>query len=230
MNITLQDLQRFFADQEPNQLIEVTLTYVSEFNPDGEKMYTFQTAATPEEMLEKIEATIQRYKDSMQDTADRWSNLYGEDKWKEQYLLTFNRTFESETNREWRVRTWEEYCVIEKEYYIKVGRLHATTYEEWWDAFECLPPLHYERNDAALMESFIMSEYYTSTYTTQYVSCKCPELLTQLNLPISTHVCASRLIDTTDKATWITYRELHKWALANADEVRKQCQAEIDAV
>ncbi len=225
MNITLQDLHRFFLDQQPNQMIEVTLTYVGPYG--NEQVYTFQNAASPEEMLDKITATVQRYLDGMQDTAERWAAHHG-DNWKEEYQASFNYSFDIQLDREWRVRTWEEYCVIEKEHYIKVGRLHACTYEEWWDSFEVLPPLHYERNDAALIESFMMSEYYTSTFTTQYVSCKCPELLQQLNLPIGTHVCASRMIDTTDKATWITYKELAEWALANVEEVREKCQAEIE--
>ncbi len=226
MTIRIEDLNRFFADQEPNQLIEICLTYV---NTSGyERMYTFVKSMSPLDAFKALHETIIRFYESMSDTESRWEDLYG-DGWKDRYRKSIGHSFDDDYNREWRVRTFDEFCAIEKAELVKVGDLSAITYEEWWDAFECLPPMHYQRNDAALMETFLMSEFYTASYTTQYVSCKCPELLMQLDLPIGTHICASRLIDSMDKTTWITYQELSEWALANADEVRKQCQAEIDA-
>lgn len=225
MTIQLKDLNRFFADQKEVEMVEVCLTYV---NTSGqERMYTFVKAISVLAAFKALHETAVCFYESMSDIEDRWQDSHG-DEWKDMYQESIGHSFDDDFNREWRVRTWDEFCAIEKAEFVQVGRLHAITHEEWWDAFEALPPMYCEWNDEVLTETFLMSEFYTASYTTQYVSCKCPHLLQKLNLPAGTHVCVSRLIDTLDKATWITYRELYPWALANADEVRKQCQQEIN--
>jgi hypothetical protein len=224
MNIQLDDLTRFFVDQVNNEPVEVCLTYQS--SKGNPRLYTFIKDTTPEGALDQIKATHDRYINGMKETAERWDNMYGAN-WKEWYNSRITEDYDQAYNRVWGVLSWEEWEIAERAFHIQEGKLAAITHEEWWDYFEVLPPLRYERDDIGMMESFLMSEYYTATFTSQYVSCKAPELLSQLGLPMGTHICVSRLVDAVDKKTWITYSEVCEWVLANKELVIEKCQHEI---
>lgn len=54
----------------------------------------------------------------------------------------------------------------ENEKYIKP--FSEITEEEWWEMYECLPPLRTIRSDDGLFFAFLMSEYWTSNITGHY--------------------------------------------------------------
>ena len=95
-----------------------------------------------------------------------------------------------------------EYRIVPLEVFYAAERkkmladpLKRITEEQYWDALEVLPPLHYERLDGGC-ERFCMREFFTATYTTQYFHSK------------EGWFC--RMVDFTDQTTWITHDEVRK--------------------
>jgi hypothetical protein len=71
------------------------------------------------------------------------------------------------------------------------NKLKAITKEAYWNALECLPPVEWEHRDG--VESFCMMEFMDASITHQYAKLG------------DRHFC--RLVNFTDKATWITAAE-----------------------
>ncbi|MHA1220158.1 MAG: hypothetical protein ACTSQB_00315 [Candidatus Heimdallarchaeota archaeon] len=74
----------------------------------------------------------------------------------------------------------------EKVFWI-TGEVHRITRSDFWNHLEILPPMNW-KNDG-ILETFMMSEYMTGTFTEQYGS-YCGEYI-------------SKLVDTTDPSTHI---------------------------
>ena len=73
--------------------------------------------------------------------------------------------------------------------------LKRITEKQYWDALDVLPPLHHERLvDGS--ERFCMREFYTNTYTIQYFH--------------SREGWFCRMVDYSDRDTWITHDEVRK--------------------
>jgi hypothetical protein len=94
-----------------------------------------------------------------------------------------------------------------RDYYLGAASnaLKPITAEAWTSALECLPPLHWHRADG--VERFCLSEFYTDTLTHQYA--RLGELY-----------CV-RLVDATDRSTWITGDEIR----ARFAQLREEAQA-----
>ena len=71
---------------------------------------------------------------------------------------------------EYRIVPLEDFYVAERKKML-ADPLKRITEEQYWDALEVLPPLHYERLDDGC-ERFCMREFFTATYTTQYFHSK----------------------------------------------------------
>lgn len=181
-------------------------------------VYNLIKAQSQAQVDAELQATKDRIRTSYDESEIRWEKVHGAN-WLTAWKETFGRDFYDQLadRLDMQVMTWEAFEVQQKAELIKPGQLNFLSHAEWWYFLEVLPPEHQERNQG--METFLMCEYWTSTYTSQYVSSNAPELLQQLNLPMDTYVCAGRMVDATDRTTWITFEELCQAALANRDEV-----------
>jgi hypothetical protein len=97
---------------------------------------------------------------------------------------------------DYRIVPLEDFYAAERKKML-ADPLKRITEEQYWDALEVLPPLHYERLDGGC-ERFCMREFFTATYTTQYFHSK------------EGWFC--RMVDFTDQTTWITHDEVRKAA------------------
>jgi hypothetical protein len=82
--------------------------------------------------------------------------------------------------------TWETFYQAQKEYYLS-GEPKEITAEIFEDMLDVLPPLKWGTIDG--VEMFLMSEFYTGTYTSQYAR-KGDKYYT-------------KMVDAFDKSTWI---------------------------
>ncbi|MBR4663912.1 MAG: hypothetical protein IKO93_08560 [Lentisphaeria bacterium] len=95
---------------------------------------------------------------------------------------------------EYRIVPLEDFYTAERKKML-ADPLKRITEEQYWDALEVLPPLHYERLDGGC-ERFCMREFFTATYTTQYFHSK--------------EGCFCRMVDFADQTTWIMHDEVRK--------------------
>jgi len=94
--------------------------------------------------------------------------------------------------------TIEQWFQMEREHLLGAGNnpLKMETYREFMDALEVLPPEQWVQVEG--FETFLMSEYWTGSYTTQH-ACVTYQ---------GKHICASRMVDARDRSTWITREEV----------------------
>ena len=93
------------------------------------------------------------------------------------------------------VMTLFDYNIREKAKWL-TGKITKITKEQFWYALEVLPPLKWYDN--GVLETFCMSEMMSGNYTEQYASFN------------DRYYC--KMVDITDKTTWITITELEKIA------------------
>ena len=107
-------------------------------------------------------------------------------------LKYWTNRIEKEKNRIYIVTTFEEFEKLQREYYINKP-LHEISEEEYNDALNVLPPLKWCTISG--VEEFLMSEFYTGVYTTQYAKYN------------GRYYC--KIVDAYDQTTWI-YNLLNK--------------------
>jgi hypothetical protein len=95
--------------------------------------------------------------------------------------------------RHYEVMTYEAYKAAERQEYLS-RPLRETSEETYRDAFEALPPKYH--TNTGEFESFLMSEHWSGSYTSQYVAYK--------------EKYFTRLVDATDRTTWITPQEINR--------------------
>ena len=101
-------------------------------------------------------------------------------------LQYWSNRIEKEKNRIYKIVTFKEFEKLEREYYINKP-LHEISDEEYNDALNVLPPLKWCTIRG--VEEFLMSEFYTGVYTTQYAKCN------------NKYYC--KMVDAYDQTTWI---------------------------
>lgn len=100
------------------------------------------------------------------------------DYWKEQLEQAQNKTYS--------VMTWEEFNQYEKGTYLK-GKPKEISEEQFNDALNVLPPLKWCTING--IEEFLMSEFYTDSYTNQYARKGSKYYV--------------KMVDAKDKSTWL---------------------------
>ena len=126
-----------------------------------------------EEELKRIkkihEEDIKRYEDNKKYDLKYWTNR-----------------IEKEKNRIYKVTTFKEFEKLQREYYINKPLIEISE-EEYNDALNVLPPLKWCTING--IEEFLMSEFYTGVYTTQYARYN------------NKYYC--KIVDAYDQTTWI---------------------------
>lgn len=150
--------------------VNVTHYEVFDFLKDGE---------TKEQLLNRAnnrkEENIRHYKEILSETE---GESFG----------YFKKCLEREEKIEYRIMSFDEFIIGQRTKLLGNG-LKEITEEQWEDALNVLPPLHWTTIDG--VEMFCMSEMYTGTYTTQYAKYK------------GKYYC--KIVDCTDKSTWINH-------------------------
>ncbi len=132
---------------------------------------------TPEKALQRA------IKDS-QDTIKRFEKIID----KQGTCEMFERQLKSAKKATFETMTYAEYDVLESEKYLS-RPLKEITEKCYNDALNILPPMKWFRNERSSM--FLMSEFYTGSYTDQYYHDKV------------NHIYYKKLVDASDKSTWI---------------------------
>ena len=94
--------------------------------------------------------------------------------------------------RHYEVMTYETYKAAERHWYLS-GPLEEISKDKYREAFEVLPPEHYQSTGA--LERFLMSEHVSGPYTHQYAACQDRYF--------------TRMVDATDRGTWITVQDIY---------------------
>ena len=139
-------------------------------------VYTFCEKGKEQEGLNKAkeanEKDISLYKEHLRNYPEN-ANY-----WKKQLELAQNKIYS--------VMTWEEFDQYEKENYLK-GEPKEISEEQYEDALNVLPPLKWCTING--VEEFLMSEFYTSSYTNQYAKKGSKYYV--------------KMVDAQDKKTWL---------------------------
>lgn len=130
---------------------------------------------------ETEETLLKRANDYRQNNIDSWSKNC-----KDYPCERFEQYLQEALNKEYKVMTWNEFELLQRDSYIN-RPLEETTEECFENALYVLPPLKWCTIDG--IEMFCMSEMYTGTYTSQYARCG--------------DRYYSKMVDVTDKSTWI---------------------------
>ena len=101
-------------------------------------------------------------------------------------LKYWKNRIKKEKNRIYKVTTFEEFEKLQREYYLNKPLIEVTK-QEFDDALNVLPPLRWCTISG--VEEFLMSEFYTGIYTTQYAKCN------------NKYYC--KMVDAYDQTTWI---------------------------
>ena len=145
------------------------------YSDNGEwSVYSFLNESQNEkEELERLKKEhkeeLKRYENNKKYDLQYWSNR-----------------IEKEKNRIYKVTTFEEFEKLEREYYLNKP-LKEISEEEYNYALNVLPPLKWCTING--VEEFLMSEFYTGVYTTQYARYN------------NKYYC--KMVDAYDKTTWI---------------------------
>lgn len=100
--------------------------------------------------------------------------------------------------------TWDQFVQAQRTFYLADPPVQITV-EKYWKMLECLPPDHYESHGSLV--SFLMCEHYSGPYTHQYVKRGHGDQTTYW----------TRMVDATDRATWMTYESLAAMEAAALD-------------
>ena len=135
------------------------------------------------ETTEEAEARGSKYyEDELALVTSHLAN-YGGDYWKQQVESCTKNVISG-----CKVMTFEEFRVLERNKLLD-GKLTEVTKEQYWDALEQLPPLHWTTHNN--VEMFCISEMWTASYTSQYAHDK------------STNKYYCAMVDSLDRSTWI---------------------------
>lgn len=167
---------------------EWVVAYESEYEKPGSfpRVYTLRetTKSKVTQLLASIKAKRQA---DYAETCKTWTP----EAWEKQFNAPLRDT--SDTLQ---AMTWPEWYQKEREHILGNAELYMETYREFMDALEVLPPEQWiSLHD---FETFLMSEYWTGSYTTQH-ACVTHQ---------GKHICASRMVDARDKSTWITREQM----------------------
>ena len=116
------------------------------------RLYSFVEEGKEKNKLEKAK------KDHQKDLEKYLVNKkYDKKYWSERY--------DEEKNRQYQVVTWEKFEELQREYYLNKTLIEVTE-EEWDEQLNVLPP--YKWGTVNGVNEFMMSEFTTGSYTTQY--------------------------------------------------------------
>lgn len=95
-------------------------------------------------------------------------------------------------NCEYLLMSFSEFKAKERDRYLSIP-IRQVTEEQFQQALECLPPLHYTRHPDG-STSFCISEMLTGPYTEQYFQCS--------------EGCFRKTVICYDRSTWITLKQV----------------------
>ena len=165
------------------------------------KVYSSHVVESENHLNTCVESTRVDIDQYRHEVAQRWEKKFGDD-WKAQYQESigceFDQSFDAQMNIE--PMTYEQYDQKVKDTLLtpEVNGLRELTEEAFYDAYEALPP-HNQSGGNGYM-SFTMSERLTDSITTQYIKCRSED----------EYFFASRLVDLSDRDTFITLAEMHE--------------------
>lgn len=169
---------------------EWAIIYEDKFSKPGAMPRVYTLRETTESQLPQLLSSLKtKLQEEYRDTCKTWTP----EAWQKQFNAPLR-----DTSYTLRAVTWEQWYKMEREHLLgeENNPLRMETYREFMDALEVLPPEQWRNRDG--FETFLMSEYWTGSYTTQHAS---------LNLG-GKHICACRLVDVRDERTWITRGEV----------------------
>lgn len=171
-------------------------------NQKAPSVYTFLYGDTPEELTSQLAQVKARIMHEAHNTAEKWKKLHGDEweaVWRECVRTDFYK--ELDAQQAMKVMTWDEFRAAERQALIGDKKLEETTVDDYWDALECLPPLKMISGkwEGYSWDGFLLSEFYTGDYTTMFVLVVRPD---------GEQFAVQRLVDATDRSTWITAEEV----------------------
>ena len=166
------------------------------------RIYTFLYGDTPEELAAQLSQVKSHLMHEAHTTAEKWHKLHGgqwEAVWREYVRTDFYK--EVDAQQAMKAMTWEEFRNAERQALIGDKKLEEIPVETYWDALESLPPLKMLGGKWAgfSWDGFLMSEFYAGDYTTMFMLVGCPG---------GEQFAVERLVDATDRTTWIKVDEV----------------------
>lgn len=120
-----------------------------------------------DQALPAFNATLAQIKADNAETAERWQSVHGEN-WRKAWADLKLGPLEARADT-LRIMTWDQY-LAEEYAMLSAKPLKEIDADRFVELLECLPPLHWKGN--YLFESFCMSEFYTTCFTTQVIRIK----------------------------------------------------------
>lgn len=189
---------------------EWAIIYEDEFAKPSAMPRVYTLRETTESQLPQLLSSLKaKLHEDYLETCKTWTP----EAWQKQFNAPLR-----DTSNTLQAVTIEQWFQMEREHLLGVGNnpLKMETYREFMDALEVLPPEQWQSDANLGFGRFLMSEYWTGSYTTQHAS---------LNLG-GKHICACRLVDARDERTWITREEVLE--LHESGEVAKTLFSEQD--
>ena len=143
---------------------------------DGGKWNSYSFLYESQSEKEELERIKKEHKEELK----RYENN------KKYDLQYWSNRIEKEKNRIYKVTTFEEFEKLQREYYLNKP-LKEISEQEFDDALNVLPPLNWCTINE--VNQFLMSEFYTGVYTTQYARYN------------NKYYC--KIVDAYDSTTWI---------------------------
>jgi hypothetical protein len=169
---------------------EWAIIYEDKFAKPGAMPRVYTIRETTESQLPQLLSSLKaKLHEEYLETCKTWTP----EAWQKQFNAPLRDT--SDTLQAVTIEQWFQ---MEREHLLGNAELHMETYREFMDALEVLPPQKWQCDADLGFERFLMSEYWTGSYTTQH-ACVTHQ---------GKHICASRMVDARDKSTWITREEV----------------------
>jgi hypothetical protein len=187
-NTKEMDLTVEYCITQVEKVQEWVIIYEDKFAKPGAMPRVYTIRETTESQLPQLLSSLKaKLHEEYLETCKTWTP----EAWQKQFNAPLRDT--SDTPQAVTIEQWYK---MEREHLLGNAELHMETYREFMDALEVLPPQKWTNREG--FETFLMSEYWTGSYTTQH-ACVTHQ---------GKHICACRLVDARDKSTWITREQV----------------------
>lgn len=183
---TMKDYTVDYPLDKLEKVQEWVIAYESQYSTPGSFPQIYAIRETTKSKVPQLLASIKAKRQAdYAETCKAWTP--------EAWQAQFNAPLR-DTSGTVQAMTWPEFYLMQREHILGNSKLRMETYREFMDALEVLPPEQWQSDADLGFERFLMSEYWTGSYTTQH-ACVTHQ---------GKHICASRMVDARDKSTWIT--------------------------